>query len=128
MKGEIGMYDEIITEFVRDRIKETSWKDREYISSLQRIERTLWWGGPKQFGEAMSYGNAKSAHPVEWECIKKEIQDGIRTTSEEFRRKADEYEKKKRVEERKCKLERIKKEISKEDKELAKWLELGGRP
>jgi hypothetical protein len=114
--------NEFITQFVRDRFKETSWRNRDYIFDLRRLERTLSWDGPKQFGEAMHYNMAKSSHPVEWECIRKEIREGVYTSPAEFRKMYLNY----------CKKQLVKwvrgffNKRTERKQARTEWIELGG--
>lgn len=75
---------DITTQFVRDRIKETSWAGRSYIADLYNIERLIKQGGIKSVMQGYMFKALSSKYPVEWECIKKELTTGELTSPEEF--------------------------------------------
>ena len=80
-------YDDIRTQFVRDRLKETKWEDRGYIDVLMHLEDSValsmrgkspgWAGG-------MMYALMSKDYPVEYKCIRREMEEGIRTSFDEF--------------------------------------------
>lgn len=124
-------FTSIKTQFVKDRILETSWKDRDYIYCLIRLERYIARGGAKSFAEGMALWNYTDKCPLEYDCIKKEMRDGLYASPEEFRElvagrkrekaaEARREEQRRRIEEQRRRAE--------EDEERRQWLELGGRP
>lgn len=74
------------TRFVLDRLQETSWKNRDRIAQLVILERFAMKGGPKSFQESIRFSRYRNKFPVEWECIKYEIEQRKYTTPEEYRR------------------------------------------
>lgn len=115
---------DIKTQFVKDRMAETSWDDRQYIYDLELLERFVVRGGPKSYNEAMVFRNTRNPHSLEFECIKKEIEDEIYTSPGEFRqlvakRECEEAAKAKLAEQ---------KRKAEEDEKRRQWLELGGQP
>jgi hypothetical protein len=80
-------YDDIRTQFVRDRLKETKWEDRGYIDVLMHLEDSValsmrgkspgWAGG-------MMYALMSKDYPVEYKCIRREMTEGTRTSFDEF--------------------------------------------
>ena len=114
----------IRTQFVKDRMAETSWNDRKYIYDLELLERFVMRGGPKSYNEAMVFWHTRDPHLLEFECIEKEIRDGAYTSPEKFRqlvitRERDKAAKAKLTEQRRK---------AEEDEERRQWLELGGKP
>lgn len=69
--------DDIRTQFVRDRVKETSFDDREYIHDLYLIEK-LQSGRSLGLAFHMSGGVQKlyGRYPAEAECIRLEMKEG----------------------------------------------------
>lgn len=69
--------DEIQTQFVRDRLRETSFTDRTYVEDLHRIEQLQ---SGRQFGRVfhMNHGPEKLyvRYPAEAECIRLELKEG----------------------------------------------------
>ena len=80
-------YGSIKTQFVRDRLRETKWKDRGYVEILMHLEDSIelsmrgkspgWAGG-------MMYALMCKDYPVEYKCIRREMEEGIRTSFDEF--------------------------------------------
>lgn len=66
------------TQFVRDRLAETSWEDRQYIDDLMCLERCMVYGG----GIRSSY--IGRSLPVETAAIREEIKEGVYLATEEF--------------------------------------------
>lgn len=126
-KGKIVLSGEIKTQFVRDRLKETSWLYRGYIHDLQWMEKVVANGGPSGYAGAMCYRGLKAKHPVEHECIRLEINEGVYTCGREFRRMLVEHIKKERA--RSKRQARIEKAQRKAEKlrERAIWLEAKAR-
>lgn len=80
-------YDSIRTQFVRDRLKETKFEDRGYIDVLMHLEDSVALSMRKQSpGPAggMMYALMSKDYPVEYECIRREMKEGIRTSFDEF--------------------------------------------
>lgn len=121
----------IRTQFVRDRLKETRWGRRGYIECLKLLEKWHAAGGHRGFAAGMWYSAMKRDYPVEDRCIKREIQEGVYTPPEEFRRLVAEWkaeQRRKKAEERRLRLERARQEREWLREERRKWLEAGGRP
>lgn len=76
--------DKIMTQFVRDRIKETNWENRFYIADLYKLERFVLNGGPHSMAEALHRKWLTENYPVEHECIRKELQKGEKTGLDEY--------------------------------------------
>jgi hypothetical protein len=122
---------DVKTRFVLDRIRETSWNDRLYIENLQFIEGMIFRGGPKCFAEGIAYHHHCTRYPIEVECIRKEIKEGIYTSPPEFQKLLYDHRRKLQLE----KLEQIQareremaEERAREEAEWKLWLSLGGRP
>lgn len=129
----------IKTQFVRDRLRETAWKDREYIADLKELEELhAAKGGYRGISHAMAHRYLWERYPVEHDCIEKEIEEGIYTPPEEFRRLVAEWKEAQRrkeaerrlkeAEEMRQRLERKRREQEWLEEERRKWLEAGGRP
>ncbi|HHT72941.1 MAG TPA: hypothetical protein GX008_04420 [Firmicutes bacterium] len=115
--------ERIATEFVRDRLKETEWENRRYIADLCLLESIMKRRGPSSAVEAMFFKGLQSVYPVEYECIKKELTSGERTSQEEFVRLRQEWTQKKMDEER----ERSERWAEQDKKNWEKWVRAGGR-
>lgn len=121
------MLKEIRTRFVRDRLREMSFKDRNRFAELVHFEdlavariageRLGWAGGS-------FYGQFRQAQPVEAECIERELREGIYTPPEEYRRLLREHRRAVRREAAEAAAARRR---SLEDERKA-WIEAGGRP
>ena len=74
----MGRYTAIESQFIRDRIKETRWKDRSYISRLCLIADLMGKSGSSSFAEGMPYYMCQKDWPVECECIRLELEEGGR--------------------------------------------------
>ena len=80
-------YGDIRTKFVRDRLKETKWEDRGYIDVLMHLEDSVALSMRKKSpGPAggMMYSLMRKDYPVEYECIKREMTEELRTSFDEF--------------------------------------------
>ncbi len=123
----------IRTEFVRDRLKETSWDDRGYIEILMHLEDAVdvirqgksWgWSG------AMLWNRMKKDFPVEYECIKLEMIDGKLTSPEESMRLKTSHVRETARREAEA-VERSRREAEARQERQAElreqWRELGGR-
>lgn len=132
--------DEIKTRFVRDRIRETSWSQREYIYDLHLTEELL---SGAQLGSAFHMsGRPKrlfAAYPAEAECIRVEIQEGHYVDPETFHQKkrdlAAGWEARRRAEEEKRAAEGAAKQRQRDEERLADlrtereaWVRVDGRP
>jgi len=71
------------TQFIRDRIKETAFRERQYIYQLLWLERIIFRGGPTQWAEGMAYHPMTHDYPIEAEAIRRELPDGKLTAREE---------------------------------------------
>ncbi len=115
--------DHIRTRFVRDRLRETSFSDRAWIAELLSWEATAADGGPVGWASHVGYGQTRHAHPVECECILRELRTGEYTPPSAYRdllrtkAEADEQERREaeRKREERCAAERL------------AWREAGGR-
>jgi hypothetical protein len=81
----VADYSSIRTQFVRDRLRETRWEDREYIQQLMGIERVISQGGPKNGAARLLYERLVRRYPVEHGAIFGELQRGELTTQSHFR-------------------------------------------
>ena len=132
VKGKLDQYGggngmslkNLRTQFVKDRMAETSWNDRTYIYDLELLEKFVTRGGPKSYNEVMVFWHTRDPHSLEFECIKKEIRDGVYTSPEEFRQLVATREREKAA---KAELAEQRRKAE-EDEERRQWLELGGRP
>ena len=80
-------YGSIKTQFVRDRLKETKWEDRGYIDILMHLENRVALSMRKQspgWAGGMMYALMCKDYPVEYKCIRREMEAGIRTSFDEF--------------------------------------------
>lgn len=117
-------WKEIETQFIKDRMKETSWEDRGYISDLASIERTILSGGPKSSISAQMHRLQRDKYPIEAECIAKEIEDGIYVSPEKFHQR----EAKRRHENAIIEQYEERKKKAREEADRRLWLALGGKP
>jgi hypothetical protein len=76
----------IRTQFLRDRLAETSWEERGFIGDLLFAEGVIASGGPSGFGGGMAMGMIRHSHPVEIACIQLELKEGVYTPPEEYRK------------------------------------------
>jgi len=77
-------YSKIRTQFVRDRLRETRWEEREYIQQLMGIERIICQGGPRNSAARLLYERLVRRYPVEHGAIFSELQRGELTTDSHF--------------------------------------------
>ena len=77
-------YSTIRTQFVRDRLRETRWEDREYIQQLMGIERILSQGGPRNSAARLVYERLVRRYPVEHGAIFSELHRGELTSDSHF--------------------------------------------
>lgn len=83
----------IKTRFVRDRIRETSFEDRDRM-----IDTLLGYEGlatKRGYPTSMIRGMCEKEFPVETACIRREISKGIYTPTEEYVRLLKAYERQK---------------------------------
>ena len=113
------MYEEVKSEFIKNKIKETRWEDRGYIDDLLKIEQhalgKLWglWSG-------YIAKELESNYPKEWEIIYKEVNP----KGWEARMKRErEYEEKKRIEDE----ERERRKNEEYERNRREWIEMGGK-
>lgn len=77
-------YSTIRTQFVRDRLRETRWEDREYIQQLMGLERIVSQGGPRNSAARLVYERLVRRYPVEHGAILSELHRGEVTTDAGF--------------------------------------------
>ena len=117
-------YSEIKTQFVGELLKETRWKDRQYIGHLMGLERILARGGPKGWGDGMAYGSLSREYPLETEILRQEMRDGQRTSVKEFKGRQVERKKREQAEAREYR-GRLR---CSDEAQRQQWLEAGGLP
>ena len=107
------------SEFVKKKIKETSWKDRKYIEDLIRIERYALgeYGG---WTTGYMIVQLKEKYPKEWKIIHQELNPkGYKKTLKE--------EKEERLKEKREEEKFEKEEAEEEKRDLKEWKKLGGK-
>ncbi len=113
------MYKNIKSEYIKNKIKETSWEKRDYIDDLIKIER-------RALGEFSGSGTGyivkqlESDYPKEWEIIWKEI-------NPERYAKMVEEEKEWQDEKRRREEEEELKRRKEEEEKRKEWIEMEGR-
>ena len=117
-------WKDIRTQFIKDRMKETSWEARGYVSDLASIEQTILSGGPKSSIAAQMHHSRRSKYPIEAECIAKEIEDGTYVSPEEFHQR----EARRRHENAIIEQYEERKKKAREEADRRLWLALGGKP
>lgn len=110
------------TRFVWDRIRATSYTDREYIAALLHAERLLDGHPVRGFAANVALRTLLDIYPAECNCIKRELREGAYTPPSEFRRLKDEAEAKLRREAEAIKLARQEEEMD----DYRWWLDQGG--
>lgn len=75
----------IRTRFLRDRLRETSFADRALIADLLAWEATAANGGPVGWASHVGHGQVGQAHPVECDCILRELRTGEHTPPAAYR-------------------------------------------
>jgi len=123
-------YADVQSPFIIDRIHETSWSHRQYITDLLALARCIERNGPRSYAEAFVYGNLKSRYPLEHRALVIEHQERRNVLTEEFERMKEDYH-------RKCAAIDAQKlrhtyEVSSEherlmEESLASWHTVGGR-
>lgn len=81
------MYDEIKTQFVKDRLRETRWYRRRYIDDLMRLERLIAKSPRTGWAGAIVYQGLGERYPVEKACIWAEIKEGNYVPPEGFQQR-----------------------------------------
>jgi|GEM_PF-591114 len=112
------------TQFIRDRIKETAFRERQYIYQLLWLERIIFRGGPTQWAEGMAYHAMTHDYPIEAEAIRRELQEGKLTAREEFKGLQEKRRRELGIEQEEWRLTAEKRE----SEELQEWLRAGGLP
>lgn len=113
------MYKDIKSRYIRDKIKQTKWKNRQYIHSLKCIELLA---PGKTFGLTTGYAwmNLPRMYPDEWEAIWTEINpEGYNEWRSQKKREV-------KAEQRAIRKEKEREKIE-INKEKAEWLEMGGK-
>jgi len=123
----------IKTQFVRDRLKETKWENRSYIDILMHLEDGIelsmrgkspgWAGG-------MMYAKMRKDCPVEYECIRREMREGISTSFDEYVNMLVNHDR----EVARREIEAVERDLREQDESRRKeaeleqqWRELGGK-
>ncbi|MDA8064650.1 MAG: hypothetical protein M0031_03965 [Thermaerobacter sp.] len=119
----LELTDGIQSRFVQDRLQETEWQDRGYIADLKEVEHYLQSERPG-FAGSLHMRSLRNYYPVEVDCIRKELEEGIYTSPEEFRRLKAEQE----TTERQVTDDIERQKTDKEEETRRKWREKGGRP
>jgi len=118
----------ITTRFVRDRLRETSWADRWYIEDLYHIERFVKQGGVKSVMQGYRRQALMLHHPVEWECISREITTGEVTSPQEFAQLLREHKEREAAEKQARLRVRLEGREAYDRAHRDLWLQMGGRP
>lgn len=117
------------TQFVLERLRETKWEDRERIAKLVALEGYARNRGSIHPNRRQSYYRLRQEFPVEWECILRELEEGVPTPVAEYHRQRAEYEAE-RQRHREEQLRFIRKEKEKEARLEAErrrqWIKMGG--
>lgn len=126
-------YGSIKTQFVRDRLRETKWEDRGYIDILMHLENSVALSMRKQspgWAGGMMYALMCKDYPVEYKCIRREMEEGIRTSFDEFINMQVDHD----HEAAQRQIEAVERGMQEEDKRRRKeaeleqqWRELGGK-
>jgi hypothetical protein len=109
--------------YLLQKIKETSWKNRDYINDLIRLERMIQ-KGPQGFAGGQIYFLLREKYPVEFLELLKEA-------SPKRYKAALADQQKSEIEKASYKEKMIaaeKQEAEKEKKAYANWIALGGKP
>ncbi len=78
-------YSLIQTQFVRNRLRETRWEEREYVQRLMGMERIISRGGPRNAAAGVLYDRLVRRYPVEHGAIFSELCRGEVMTDSQFR-------------------------------------------
>lgn len=123
--------ENIRTQFLKERVGETEWENRQYIVELEWLERIVEKHGPHSMMEAMAFHALKNRYPVEYECIKRELHEGIKTSPEEFLALRQEWQRQKMADEKeKSALSQRQKQarLETQEREYELWVQMGGKP
>jgi hypothetical protein len=115
----MGKYTEIKSNFIKEKIKKTKWKDSDYIDDLLKIEYYVLGGESGRFTPYLVERLEKD-HPKEFKAIRLELDPSYRArrSKEEDREKAKEKREQARME----------REWQKEDERDRKdWIKAGGK-
>jgi len=115
----MGPYTNIKSNYIKQKIKETSWENRKYIRMLKLIEKYIT-VGVVGAGSGYMIHDFKNKHPEDYEAIWKELKP------EEYER-IKQAEKESKEKERKLEIERQEelKQLEKEERE--DWIAAGGK-
>jgi hypothetical protein len=116
----------ISTQFVRDRLRETSWANRQYIEDLYRLERFLK-QGIGGLTSAYLFKSLSDMYPVERECIKRELTTGELTSPPEFARLKRERQEWEEAQRAAAEEALARQQEEEERRNLSIWLKLGGQ-
>jgi hypothetical protein len=116
-------YSEITSQFIQDRMKETTWEDHRYIGHLCWLADLIR-RGAKSFASGMAYHALRTQYPVEAEALALEISEGKTMTPEEFRSRKEAREEKLKQEDEAWAEALLRAEASQKQE----WLESGGLP
>lgn len=121
------------TLFGMHRLRETCWKDREFMEAIVRLEEFARRGGPipGNYGSMKTFGKYKGRYPVEWKCLLREVQHGVLTSPEEYRELKLAYEEKVRRQLEAYRRQRRREDDQKrrqEEKWRRRWIKAGGLP
>ncbi|MDP2858352.1 MAG: hypothetical protein Q8P50_10290 [Bacillota bacterium] len=110
------------TQFVMDRFAETPYEQRSYIFALVTIEE---WVTRKanSYASAMLITSLRTRHPVEWEFISRELNEGYIAPADEVRQALDGH----KAQIRTAELEKAKAEAEHAISEWKAWRKAGGR-
>ncbi len=117
------------TQFVRNRLKQTSWDNREYIEMLLVYER-MTIDPPRNVGYRF-VDQRHNLYPVELACIEDEVLRGKIITDKQFARRLEKHQQRKREEAEEAG-RKMAEEFWSRQRELEqkreKWTKLGGKP
>ena len=113
------MFKEIKSNFIKEKIKTTKWKDRDYIDSLMSIEK-LALGTYVSSGTGYIRGILCEKYPEEWTAIWIELNP--KGYKAEQKRLKEESEKEKRDQMTFAQVEKARKKQEKDE-----WKKLGGK-
>jgi hypothetical protein len=126
-------YNEIKTEFVRDRLKETSFEDRGYINALMALEIFVDRYMNKKYissTDGRYFNEISRRFPVEYECIEKEMREGVTTSFSDFinmQVEHDRAERQREVDFEEWRLRRLEEMKCREMELREQWKGLGGK-